>query len=160
MSALKENILSAKSERVSVKACIEEALKDTYFQDIEVKKGLLLELDDDFKAQLAKAYFKHIVYNLVKNAYHHGGASQVKVMLDKPGRKLIVRDNGQGISSEKLPYIFDLFYSGGASSGIGLALVKLIVESLGATLHMSSQQGEDSFTAFTLIFPEVGHAKD
>ncbi|MEM7173935.1 MAG: sodium:solute symporter family protein, partial [Bacteroidota bacterium] len=54
MSALKDNILSAKRESTSVRACIEEALEDTYFQDEEVKKGLLLELDDDFKAQLAK----------------------------------------------------------------------------------------------------------
>ncbi|MEM7173788.1 MAG: ATP-binding protein, partial [Bacteroidota bacterium] len=154
MSALKENILSVKQEVTSVKACIEEALQDIYFQDVEVKKGILLEIDDDFKAKLAKLYFKHIVYNLVKNAYHHGGASEIKIMLDKPGRKLIVRDNGQGISSEKLPYIFDLFYSGGVSSGIGLALVKLIVESFGATLHMSSQQGEAAFTEVSIVFPE------
>ncbi|MEM7174027.1 MAG: hypothetical protein AAF380_02095 [Bacteroidota bacterium] len=45
-----------------------------------------------------------------------------------------------------------MFYSGGANSGIGLALVKLIVESLGATLHVSSQQGGDAFTAFSIHF--------
>ncbi|MEM7173947.1 MAG: ATP-binding protein [Bacteroidota bacterium] len=154
MSALREDILNAKREVVSMKACIEEALKDVYFQDEEVKKRLLLEIDDDFKTTVSRSYFKHIVYNIVKNAYYHGGASQVKIILDKSKRTLTVRDNGKGISTEKLPYIFDLFYSGGHSSGIGLALVKLIVESFGGRVHVESRQGKGSFTAFSITFAE------
>lgn len=53
---------------------------------------------------------------------------------------------------KRLPYVFDLFYSGGGSSGIGLALVKVIVESFDAKVHVESKQGQSSFTAFSVAF--------
>jgi signal transduction histidine kinase len=154
MQALREDIISAKLTFCSIKACTQEALTDTYFKQEEVKAGLVLKLDDDFKATVPQSFFKHIIYNIVKNAYYHGGASQVVISLDSARCELYIQDNGRGISSVSLPYIFDLFYSGGHSTGIGLALVKIIVESFGGTIHCTSKQGEGSYTKFTIAFPE------
>jgi CheY-like chemotaxis protein len=57
-----------------------------------------------------------------------------------------VKDNGNGIAAEKLPYLFDLFYQAGRSYeqthgglGIGLTLVKRLVELQGGTVQARSQ---------------------
>ena len=58
---------------------------------------------------------------------------------------LSVKDNGEGIPREKLPYIFDRFYQAGkhtSGTGIGLALVKGIAELHGGSVSVESAPGE------------------
>ena len=72
--------------------------------------------------------------------------------------KIEVADNGSGISAEDLPFIFHHFYrsdqsrdrkSGG--SGIGLAIVKQLVELQGGTIEVTSQLGKGS--TFAVFLP-------
>jgi signal transduction histidine kinase len=65
--------------------------------------------------------------------------------------KLRVRDTGPGIAPEHLPLIFDRFYKADASrehqaagSGLGLSIVKAIVERHGGTITASSVSGADA----------------
>jgi signal transduction histidine kinase len=70
-----------------------------------------------------------------------------------------IRDTGAGIPSEHLPFVFDRFYkadsaragSNATGSGLGLSVVKAIVERHGGTVSASSQPGVA--TIFTIHLP-------
>jgi signal transduction histidine kinase len=98
--------------------------------------------------------------NLVANAVRHtprgGRISLSSEPVDRNDRgrsrvKLRVRDTGPGIAPEHLPLIFDRFYKADASrehqaagSGLGLSIVKAIVERHGGTITASSVSGADA----------------
>lgn len=71
---------------------------------------------------------------------------------------LSVEDNGEGISAEHLPHIFDRFYrvdvarSNAENTGLGLALVKTIAEMHGGKIQVASEEGKGS--RFTLVLPD------
>ena len=72
--------------------------------------------------------------------------------------KLTVADNGVGIPPEHLPHVFDRFYKADQSrlhaggSGLGLSIVKAIVERHGGTVAVRSRQGVE--TVFEIVLPE------
>ena len=97
-----------------------------------------------------------ILQNLLGNAIKfvpEEGVIQVHLatVLDKQ-LILQISDNGQGISEEELPYIFDAFYQGlnnknNTGTGIGLAFVKQMVESMnGSITAANSKEGGAEFT--------------
>ncbi len=155
LKSMRDNIIGAKRSNTSLRAIIEKTLKEPCFGDERILKGLVLELEDDFKAIVLSDFFKHILYNLVRNAYYHGGATKVNISLNSNEKTLKIRDNGRGIPQSKLNSIFELFYSEGKGSGIGLALVKTIVETAGGTINCSSKEGENSYTEFTIHFEVI-----
>src|SRR4029450_6896600 len=71
---------------------------------------------------------------------------------------LTVADNGAGIAPEHLPHVFDRFYKADQSrlhaggSGLGLSIVKAIVERHGGTVAARSDQGVA--TVFEIVLPE------
>ena len=87
-----------------------------------------------------------VVQNLVDNALIHGGqgaAVDVELRIEAEVAVLVVRDDGIGIPAQHLPYVFQRFYRGDASrtgpgSGLGLALVKHIVEAHGGDVVAES----------------------
>lgn len=107
---------------------------------------------------------QQILLNLLINARQamsEGGRLVVKISLDKENSTvdLMIRDYGSGIPSEKLPFIFDSFYStktgpdssGKGGSGLGLALCKKVMEEHKGKIRVESALGKG--TAFTLKFP-------
>ncbi|MBL8439080.1 MAG: HAMP domain-containing protein [Zoogloeaceae bacterium] len=79
-----------------------------------------------------------LLQNLLENALRHGaGEVEVSLGTDEAFAHLVVRDQGSGVRPEALPHLFDRFYQADTSrssdlgSGIGLALVKGIVEAHG-----------------------------
>jgi signal transduction histidine kinase len=99
--------------------------------------------------------------NLVANAIRHtptGGSVTIDARATATEAVLEVTDSGEGIPQEHLPYIFDRFYkadaarSGGPSrgSGLGLSIVKAIVERHGGTIQVVSRPGR---TCFTITLP-------
>jgi two-component system OmpR family sensor kinase/two-component system sensor histidine kinase BaeS len=102
-----------------------------------------------------------VIRNLLSNALRHtptGGQVTVTCKHVTSQQLLItVSDTGEGISPDDLPYVFDRFYradksrsriSGG--SGIGLAIVKQLVEAHGGTVWVESQTGRGTTFGFTL----------
>jgi signal transduction histidine kinase len=112
-----------------------------------------------------------IVENLLGNALRYtsaGGAVSVDLSRNEDketGRSLLVSvaDTGQGISADDLPYIFNRYYRGNqpaerraGGSGIGLAVVKELVEAHKGRVWVDSTQGKGSSFHFTLPLPDQG----
>lgn len=98
--------------------------------------------------------------NLAANALRAtpaGGRIDLRAELAPEGVRLSVRDSGQGIPTEHLPFIFDRFYKIDASragaaggSGLGLSIVKAIVERHGGRIAASSAPGAGTLMVITL----------
>jgi signal transduction histidine kinase len=99
--------------------------------------------------------------NLAANAVRHtpaGGRVELGAELDNRHVVLTVRDSGPGIPVEHLPLVFDRFYKidpsrthDTAGSGLGLSIVKAIVERHGGTITVSSTPDKGSL--FTIHLP-------
>ncbi|CBE69890.1 MAG: HAMP domain-containing histidine kinase [Candidatus Methylomirabilis oxygeniifera] len=112
-----------------------------------------------------------VVRNLLDNAIRNtpaGGVVTFQAQGDERTVTLAVADTGQGIAAEHLPRIFDRFYrveSGktrsGRGAGLGLTLVKSLVETFGGQISVESQVGRGTrFTiALPLIVPEPQHSQ-
>lgn len=95
-----------------------------------------------------------VLVNLLSNAVKYtsnGGLITVRLTKDKEWINIHVKDTGDGISEEDLPYIFERFYRADKSrnritggSGIGLAIVKAIVEAHNGRISVTSKIGEGS----------------
>ena len=102
-----------------------------------------------------------ILLNLLFNALKFtpaGGTVQLKASRQDGKMVVVVSDTGVGISDEKMAYVFDRFWQADTSSqrknqgvGIGLALVKELVEIQGGTVEVSSELGRG--TRFTVSLP-------
>lgn len=141
-----------KQANISIKKLVQDAMKDSYFKQKNIAECIQLDLKDDFMKPIHKDALKYILINMVKNAIDHRQATKVQIALNKSTHSLHIRDNGEGIPAEKLPYIFDLFHARRDSSGIGLALVKHLVESCGGTIQCTSQHSKNPYTVFTISF--------
>jgi two-component system sensor histidine kinase BaeS len=99
--------------------------------------------------------------NLVANALRHtpdGGRVMLTAARAGDEVRLSVMDTGEGIAPEHLPHVFDRFYKvdpsrpgGAAGSGLGLSIVKAIVERHDGAVRVSSAPGK---TEFTITLPQ------
>jgi PAS domain S-box-containing protein len=109
-----------------------------------------------------------IVWNLLSNALKFtssGGEVVVELQHTATDVRIVVRDDGQGIDPEFLPFVFERFRQGDGSTrrshrglGIGLALVKSLTELHGGTVQAASR-GPGLGAAFTVTLPLVGSAR-
>lgn len=105
---------------------------------------------------------QQVVWNLVSNAVKftpRGGRIRVTLGREQSVLKMQVIDNGEGISPELLPYVFDRFRQADSSSrrkfgglGLGLSIVKHLVEAHGGTVEAISE-GKGRGSAFTVRLP-------
>ena len=132
-------------------------------------KGTLpknIKLQFRFGKNLNRVYANYtdlyrVLLNLIVNAGDSIRDKGSIIFSAKNNRKndsvlISIKDNGIGISSEKLKHIFDEGYSTKSkktNSGIGLAIVKNIIEEHNGTLSVKSEDGD--WTEFTIILPVV-----
>ena len=105
---------------------------------------------------------QQVVWNLLSNAVKFaptGGRVEIKLVRADSHFEIIVADNGQGIKSEFLPYVFERFRQedGGMNRrqgglGLGLAIARHIVELHGGTVHAASE-GLGKGATFTVALP-------
>ena len=99
--------------------------------------------------------------NLAANALRHtgsGGAIELASIARPDSAVLSVRDTGEGIPAEHIGHVFDRFYKADTSragdqrgSGLGLSIVKAIVERHGGRITVRSQEGLE--TVFDIVLP-------
>ncbi len=105
---------------------------------------------------------QQVVWNLVSNAVKFtpkDGTVRITLARDNSSLRIQVIDNGQGISPELLPYVFDRFRQADGSTrrkfgglGLGLSIVKHLVEAHGGTVEAHSA-GEGCGSTFTVRLP-------
>ena len=104
-----------------------------------------------------------VLSNLMGNALRHtpAGGSVILKAAATPGEvRITVRDTGEGIPPEDLPYVFDRFWRGdksrhrqrGTGSGLGLAIAKQFVQAHGGKISVESQLSQG--TTFTIDLPQ------
>jgi two-component system OmpR family sensor kinase len=112
-------------------------------------------LTEGIKGKYDTDKIKQVILNLFHNAVQHTdpntGNIKLSLMIADNQVELSIRDNGTGIETENLPYIFDRFYRidrsrtrqyGGA--GLGLSITKTIVNAHGGTIAVNSRVGKGS----------------
>ena len=117
--------------------------------------------EDEIIAKLDRTQLVRVVTNLVKNAIQavpEVAAPRILVAVSSEGDdvKISVADNGVGIADEVRDKVFEpKFTTKSSGMGLGLGMVKNIVETYGGTITFTSQKGKG--TVFTVRFPRVNH---
>ncbi|ESL02238.1 ATPase/histidine kinase/DNA gyrase B/HSP90 domain protein [Catonella morbi ATCC 51271] len=121
--------------------------------EYNVESGIMINGNAELLARMLQ--------NLLENAYKYGRqGGNTKVILSLQGNnvKLLVEDDGIGIAEEQLEQIFDRFFrvsnkSSITGSGLGLSIVKKIVDMHGGNIDVSSREGLG--TTFTITFSSI-----
>jgi two-component system sensor histidine kinase BaeS len=130
------------------------------------RQGISLQVEaphDLPQVEVDPGRLAQVLENLMSNALRHTperGQITLSGAAEGDTVYLRVQDNGDGISPEDLPYVFDRFYRAdksrqrqGGESGLGLAIAKSFVEAHGGSLSVESALGEG--TSFIIALPEA-----
>lgn len=139
--------------RVAARHAPHAADKQVVFST-SIEPGAELVYGDGFRLEQA-------LQNLAANALRHtppGGHIELRADLSDNGPVLSIRDTGEGIPAQHLPFVFDRFYKIDSSrpghaggSGLGLSIVKAIIERHGGIVTVSSELHAGS--VFTIRLP-------
>lgn len=122
-------------------------------------QGIKVELDLDRSTPLGVGGMEQVrqcLINLVKNsmeAMPDGGSINISTGISDDYVWLEVRDDGPGIPNEMRAHVFDPFYSSKVNgNGLGLPLVKKIMEEFGGDVELASREGNG--TSVALLLPK------
>ena len=131
--------------------CVEEIGMDMESRGIELNYSNLTPPDTRIIAdpEQMKRVINNIVSNSVKYMDKPRGRIDIRILDEQDSIRVEIEDNGKGISARDLPLIFDRFYrtdssrnSAQGGSGIGLSIVKKIVEDHGGYIWATSREKE------------------
>ena len=159
-------------ERKSVPFDFNEVSAEEFFGDCA--KALELELDaqnihfaydnrlrEDCRLVVDEEQIRRVMNNIVSNSvkYAHVSPLEITMKVEDAGSEIRVSlaDNGVGIAPKDLPHVFDRFYRADSSrnrstggSGIGLSIVKSIIEEHGGSVEASSEKDKGTVISFLL----------
>ena len=169
LSRLDQTKVSLDYQELDVKAVVKESMD--LFEPLAKEKHLSLIYHNQIKEPLILDYstVKTILSNFISNAikYSNEGIITIKTKKEDDTFILSVQDEGIGIPKNKLNYIYDRFYqvdksrSSKISTGLGLSIVKKIVELNQGTIDVESSAGIGStFIVKLPINPKVSHNDD
>ena len=124
-------------------------------KNIKLKKNLLSTIVYADEVKISE-----VIYNFISNSIKHSyenGVIEINIIDDIDKVRLEVKDNGEGIKEEDLPYIWDRYYKidkqfirNENSTGLGLAIAKAILEGHNAIYGVESKINEGSLFYFEL----------
>jgi signal transduction histidine kinase len=110
-----------------------------------------------------RARLEQVISNLLSNAlkFAPGQPVQLSVFAAPAGATLVIEDHGPGIDPQQLPHIFERFargvpVTGHGGLGLGLYIVREIVQALGGRITVASEAGRG--TRFTVVLPDSASA--
>lgn len=131
--------------------CLEDVGLDLESEDIELSYSNLVSPETMVIAdpEQLKRVVNNIISNSVKYQDKKPGMIDIRILDEIDAIRIEIEDNGRGIAQRDLPKIFERFYRTDASrnsmkggSGIGLSIVKKIVEDHGGYIWATSREGE------------------
>ena len=159
ISEAESGAMQLRNERVALREVVERAI-DLY-RDVADARNVALagHVADDVVVTADRTRLEQVAANLIDNAVKYtapGGRVDVETRRSGDRAPLMVRDTGQGIPPDERPRIFDRLFRGDSSRterglGLGLSLVKAIVEAHGGTVAVDSDLGRGS--TFTVSLP-------
>jgi signal transduction histidine kinase len=159
ISEAESGAMPLQREPVALSGVVTRAI-DLY-RDVAEAKGVQLtaETTSDLVVLGDRVRLEQVAANLLDNAVKYtprGGLVTVTLARAQHSARLDVRDTGQGIPPDELPHIWDRLFRGDTSRaerglGLGLSLVKAIVEAHGGTVSVASDPGAGS--VFTVTLP-------
>lgn len=139
--------------------CVEEVGLDLESKNIELDYSNLVDSDTIVIAdpEQMKKVINNIISNSVKYMDKPHGRLDIRILDEVDSIRVEIEDNGKGIAQKDLPKIFERFYRTDASrnsaqggSGIGLSIVKKIIEDHGGYIWATSKEGEGTCMHFVL----------
>lgn len=139
--------------------CIEEVGLDLDSKNIELNYSNLVAQDTMIIAdpEQMKRVINNIISNSVKYMDKEKGVIDIRILDEVDSVRVEIEDNGKGIAAKDLPKVFERFYRTDASrnsskggSGIGLSIVKKIIEDHGGYIWATSKEGEGTCMHFVL----------
>ncbi len=156
LNKLENGQLSPEREETDLTAMIADTVLS--FEEIIEKKELSIDCElDDVKIFSSPSYLEIVWNNLLSNAVkftEKGGTIKISLKQEHKNAVVKIADSGCGISPETGKHIFDKFYQGDPShseegNGLGLPLVKKVIDVLGGEISVSSEVGKGSI--FTIV---------
>ena len=153
-------------ERVEIAELVTSALR-LLSHELHDKVTVENEISKDQTIWANRNQVTQVLVNLLQNAVY---AVEKKASGEKPPTiwlraledyehtLIIIRDNGEGISSENLPKIFDPFFTSkdvGEGMGLGLSICYRIMQQHGGSIEVQSERGV--YSQFTLRFPRAAN---
>ena len=168
MDDLIESVLSAarldagKIEKTDQEIDLGKLLSDVCLRQQEISRSHAITLDVDERVMPIRGDPKlldHVFVNLLSNAVKYSPDSpriEVRVWVEREVASIQVRDYGLGVARDEVPRLFERYYRaktsrGISDSGIGLNLVKALVELHGGLIDVESTEGKGS--TFTVRLP-------
>ncbi len=162
-SSIDNNKINYKFLRINVadyfSDCVEEIGLDLESRNISLNYTDLVEPDTMVIAdpEQMKKVINNIISNSVKYMDKPHGEIDIRILDEVDAIRIEIEDNGKGIAQKDLPLIFERFYRTDASrnsaqggSGIGLSIVKKIIEDHGGYIWATSKEGEGTCIHFVL----------
>ena len=138
--------LPLNKQSINFSKFLEDRVCTTYSKEIEEGR-LKMHIQPEIQADIDKMAMHSVFVNLIDNAIKYGGGSMVTIELSSDGTDSIdfsVLDGGNGIPNSEKSKVFERFYRRGneevrktKGTGIGLYLVKLLVENHGGTITVA-----------------------
>jgi signal transduction histidine kinase len=163
ISEAESGAMPLKRESIRLSEVVERAVE--LYRDVADAKGVTLTADTHLDAVVSadRVRLEQVAANLIDNAVKYtprGGQVTVEVATEASSAVMRVRDTGSGIPAEEQPRIWERLFRGDSSRterglGLGLSLVKAVVEAHGGTVSLESEGGRGS--TFVVMLPGLSH---
>ena len=133
--------------------CVEEVGTEMESRNIRINYSNLTPPDTEVIADAEQ--IKRVVNNIIGNSVKYlerddgTGLIEIRILDEVDSVRIEIEDNGKGIAAKDIPHIFDRFYRTDTArgtkiggSGIGLSIVKKIIEDHGGYIWATSHEGE------------------
>ncbi|HEX7456102.1 MAG TPA: ATP-binding protein [Candidatus Nanoarchaeia archaeon] len=160
ISQIQKGSLKIKMTDVSLRPVISEVLSSLLLEAQNKRISLVQKGAEEMAAKADADRLKEVLTNLVGNAVKYtpeGGKVIVEVKKEGGFSKILVSDNGVGISEGDQKHLFEKFYrvenektEAVKGSGLGLFITKQLVEKMGGQIGFTSNVGEGTTFYFTL----------
>lgn len=142
--------LKVLDEKIDLKKAISDIIENLHFMEEAEKIKFIIEIKEETDFISDKNRIMTVFNNLISNAIKYHNLKQedpfinIKVEVNKIQATIEIKDNGQGIPEKYQQKIFEMFFRASkksSGSGLGLYIVKEIVNKLNGTIELQSQPG-------------------